>query len=264
MTTHPFPRDGLRLMGQDAGQGPPVVFQHGLGGDEAQIAEAFPPVGFRRLTLECRSHGSSAKGEQFSISMFADDVLAYADARGVGRFALGGISMGAAIASRLAVIAPERISSLILVRPAWTWYAAPPNMQVFASLSHYLVNGDRDGFEASDMAREFAMDAPDNLASLRKFFEIADPANTALLLSAIATDGPGITQGQLQALDIPTLVIGNAVDLVHPLEHAHALAALIPQAHFIEITPKALDKPRHLTELRAAISTFLTDQGSKP
>ena len=264
MAMHPFPRDGLMLMGQDAGQGPPIIFQHGLGGDEAQIAEAFPAEGFRRLTLECRSHGSSAKGDRFSIAMFADDILAYADARGVGRFALGGISMGAAIASRLAVIAPERISSLILVRPAWTWYAAPPNMQVFAKLSRFLVNGDRDGFEASDVARKFGLEAPDNLASLRKFFDVADPANTARLLSAIATDGPGIAQAQLQALDIPTLVIGNAIDLVHPLEHAQALAALIPQAQFIEITPKALDKPLHLTELRAAIGTFLKDQGSKP
>ena len=263
MAMHPFPRDGLMLMGQDAGQGPPIIFQHGLGGDEAQIAEAFPPEGFRRLTLECRSHGSSAKGDQFSISMFADDVLAYANSRGLKRMAAGGISMGAAIASRLAVIAPERISSLILVRPAWTWAPAPLNMQVFTSLSRYLVTADRDGFEASAVARKFAIEAPDNLASLRKFFDVADRANTALLLSSIATGGPGITPAQLQGLDIPTLVIGNAIDLVHPLEHARVLAALIPQAQFIEITPKALDKPRHLTELRAAISTFLKDQGLK-
>lgn len=258
---HSLLRDGLELFGHDADEGPPVIFQHGLGGDEAQIAESFPPQGYRRLTLECRSHGASGKGSRFSIAMFADDVLAFADARGLDRFAIGGISMGAAIASRIAVVAPERVSALILVRPAWTWASAPTNMQIFAILSQYLARGDRAGFAASAIAADFAVNAPDNLASLFKFFDASDPVNTANLLAAIAGDGPAINEQQLRAINIPTLVIGNAVDLVHPLSHAQNLAAAIPHAQFTEITPKALDKPRHLVELHTAITTFLQHQG---
>lgn len=112
---HVLRRDGLELVGHDVGEGLAVVFQHGLGGDEAQIAESFPPQGFRHLTLECRSHGGSDKGSRFSIAAFADDVLAFADDRGLERFAIGGISMGAAIALRIAIIAPERVSALLLV-----------------------------------------------------------------------------------------------------------------------------------------------------
>ena len=54
--------------------------------------------------------------------MFADDVLAFADLRGVERFVVGGISMGAAIALRIAVRHPERVSGLVLARPAWLWH----------------------------------------------------------------------------------------------------------------------------------------------
>lgn len=261
---HGLLRDGLELIGRDAGEGPPVIFQHGLGGDEAQIGESFPPQGYRRLTLECRGHGASAKGDDTSIAQFADDVLAFAAARGLQRFAVGGISMGAAIASRIAVIVPERVSSLVLVRPAWTWAAAPANMRAFTILSQYLARGDRAGFAASAIAADFAENAPDNLASLFKFFDAPDPRNTAKLLAAIAGDGPGITEHDVRAIKVPALVIGNAVDLVHPLAHAQALAATIPRAQFLEITSKALDKPRHLIELRAAVANFLQHQGQTP
>ena len=254
-------RDGLDLVGRDVGEGAAVIFQHGLGGDEAQIAESFPPQGFRRLTLECRSHGASAKGSGFSIAMFADDVLAFADARGLERLVIGGISMGAAIASRIAVLAPERVSALVLVRPAWTWAAAPANMLAFTILSDFLACGDRAGFATSAIAADFAVNAPDNLVSLFKFFDAPDPRNVAKLLAAIAGDGPGVTEDDVRAIKVPTLVVGNAVDLVHPLASAKQLASTIRHAQFVEITPKALDKPRHLMELRAAINTFLLQQG---
>jgi pimeloyl-ACP methyl ester carboxylesterase len=264
MSWHRLMRGTAMLRGFDGGEGPAVVFQHGLGGDEAQVAEAFPPEGFRRLTLECRAQGQSEAGDPdgFSIPAFAEDVLAFAAARGLGRFAVGGISMGAAIALRIAVTAPERVSALILSRPAWTWDKAPENMQAFAILARYLAAGDRDGFERTDVARDFAVTAPDNLASLRKFFDVADRATTAKLLAAIASDGPRITEAEVRALDVPTLVIGNAVDRVHPLSHARLLAAAIPGARLVEVAPKVLDKPRHLAEFRAAVADFLHQQGS--
>ena len=125
--------DGLHMAGYDEGQGRAVIFQHGLGGDQTQVAGVFPTSQFRRLTLECRAQGHSQAGDPayFSIPQFAKDVLAFADARGVEKFAIGGISMGAAIALRLAVIAPTRLTALILSRPAWDWHAAPSNMAVF-------------------------------------------------------------------------------------------------------------------------------------
>src|SRR3954447_23982530 len=110
MSSVPLLRDGIRLSGFDVGSGRPIVFQHGLGGDAAQVAEVFPDgIGLRRLTLECRGQGGSEPGptSAFSVANFAADVLAFCDARGLERFAVGGISMGAAIALRIAVVAPE-------------------------------------------------------------------------------------------------------------------------------------------------------------
>jgi sugar phosphate isomerase/epimerase len=248
----------------DGGEGRPVVFRHGLGGDDAQVAEMFPALGFRRLTLECRAQGYSEAGgaASFSIAAFTGDVMAFAESRGLARLAVGGISMGAAIALRIAVRWPERITALILARPAWLWERAPSNMQVFVELSRYLADGRRADFEASDAARLLGAEAPDNLVSLRKFFESRDQLNTARLLAAIAADGPGITEKEVRALNVPALAIGTAMDLIYPISHARTLAGMISGARFTQITPKVTDRPRHAAEFGAAVSAFLGQEGT--
>ena len=265
MSWHTLLRGGATLHGLDSGGGPVLIFQHGLGGDEAQVAEVMPATGLRRLTLDCRAQGRSETGDAaaFSIANFADDVIAFADSRGLARFAIGGISMGAAIALRIACLHPSRVSALILARPAWLWDRAPANMRVFAELAPFLARGDRAGFDGSPTAALLAREAPDNLASLRKFFDRPDGAMRAKLIAAISADGPGVTVDDIRTLGIPTLVLGNAIDWIHPLGHAHQLAALIPGARFAEIAPKATDKSRHAAEFKAAVSAFLLEVEAK-
>jgi pimeloyl-ACP methyl ester carboxylesterase len=265
---HGFERDGVSLWGRDVGQGPAVVFQHGLTASEAQTAALFPDegagVGVRRLTLDCRGHGRSGQGAVagLSIDAFARDVLAFADRQGVGCFVAGGLSMGAALALRLAHLVPERVTGLVLVRPAWAWQAAPANMAPFTELARWLRQPDpaeaRRGFDASPTAEHLRREAPDNLASLHRLFDAPDRLATADLIGAIARDGPGLESGDLQRLRVPTLVIGHGVDAVHPLATAALLADRIPGARLQHITPKAADLSAHLAELRQALQDFLT------
>ena len=265
MTWHTISRDGIALHGRDQGTGLPVVFQHGLGGNEAQVAEVFPDdAGFRRLTLDCRGQGRSPEGDPraLSIAAFAGDVLAFADQRGLRRFAVGGISMGAAIALHLAIRHPQRILGLVLARPAWLWDAAPANMQPFAEVARLLRSPDiaqaRIAFERSETGHRLAQTAPDNLASLLGFFDAENPAALAALLAAIAADGPGVSEAEVRRIAIPTLVLGTAVDAVHPIDTAHQLAACIPGARFQALTPKSTDRARYVREFRMTLADFLT------
>ncbi|RWL44318.1 MAG: alpha/beta fold hydrolase [Mesorhizobium sp.] len=255
-------RDGATLLGTDTGEGPAVVFQHGLGGGEAQVAQTFP-TGFRRITLECRGHGGSSLGEgrPFSFEMFADDVLAAADRAGLERFVAGGVSMGAGIALRLACRHPERVAGLILVRPAWMFSPAPQNMQPIAEVAELiLVHGPEKAraiFARSEAAARLNREAPDNLTSLLGYFDRPDAKAFARVLANIAADGPGVAERDAAALDVPALVIGNEIDAVHPLSTAYALAAAIPNSTFAEVTPKARDSAKHFAELHEQISFFL-------
>ncbi|AZN96528.1 alpha/beta hydrolase [Mesorhizobium sp. M9A.F.Ca.ET.002.03.1.2] len=257
-------RHDAALQISDDGDGLPIVFQHGLGGGEAQVAQAFPvDAAFRRITLECRGHGASGLGSSrpFSLGMFADDVLAATDRAGLDRFVAGGISMGAAIALRLACRQPDRVAGLLLVRPAWMFESAPDNMRPIAEVADLILDHGpgkaRAIFEQSETAARLRREAPDNLASLFGYFDRPDAAAFAQILADIAADGPGVSKSDAAALGIPTLVIGNAMDAVHPLTIAHTLAAAIPGAAFAEITPKALDSDGHFAELRVEIATFL-------
>jgi len=258
-------RDDAALRIFDTGQGGlPLVFQHGLGGDAAQVAQNFPDSpSRRRLTVECRAQGGSGAGHKrpFSIAMFTDDLLAAADAAGLERFVAGGISMGAAMALRLASRHPDRVLALVLVRPAWTFDVAPQNMRPYAEVAELLRNHPldeaRDIFAASATASRFRDEAPDNLASLLGFFARENATVFAEVMQAIANDGPGVTRAEAAGLAIPTLVIGSGIDLVHPLAAARSLADAIPDAAFVEVTPKAADKDRHFAEIRAAIGAFL-------
>lgn len=255
-------RDGATLRVTDTGEGLGVVFQHGLGGGEAQVAQTFPP-GFRRITLECRGHGGSDLGERrpFSFEMFADDVLAAADQAGPDRFIAGGVSMGAAIALRLACRHPRRVAGLILVRPAWTFSPAPQNMRPIAEVAELILTHGpekaRAIFAQSETAARLYREAPDNLSSLLGYFDRSDAKTFAQVLADIAADGPGVCERDAAALDVPALVIGNEVDAVHRLSTAYALAAAIPNAIFAEITPKARDSAKHFAELHEQISSFL-------
>lgn len=266
MARRVHPRSGLDLAVYDDGTGPTILFQHGLCGDARQPADVFPDgIGWRRLTLECRGHGLSPAGpvDALSIMTFTEDAVALLDHEAEGPVVVGGISMGAAIALRLAVTRPDRVRALVLARPAWGWASAPDTMQPNALVGDLLRRHPpteaRALFEASDTARRLAAKAPDNLASLRGFFSREPIAVTAELLCRISADGPGVDEGAVRAITVPTLVIGHGRDFVHPLDLARDLAAAIPGARLEEITPKAVDPERYRADFRSALTSFLKE-----
>ena len=260
-----FQGNGLSLRVRDTGgTGMPVVFQHGLCGDIHQPYDVFPRSDrFRLITVECRGHGESEAGDpgQFSIATFAEDILAYLKSGDIAHFVVGGISMGAAIALRIACMNPQAVTGLILARPAWGMDSAPVNMRPNTLVGMLLEEfGSARGleiFEGSSTAKHLAEVAPDNLASLRGFFTRKPESITEELLQRISTDGPGVTKMDIARLTMPILVIGHGRDAVHPLALAKDLAALLPTARLCEITPKALSKTQYATDFTAALNDFL-------
>jgi pimeloyl-ACP methyl ester carboxylesterase len=257
-------RDGLRLALHDAGgAGRPVLFQHGLGGDARQTAEAFPDQpGWRCVTLECRGHGASEAGEALSFDLFAGDLAQVAEALDPP-LVMGGISMGAALSLRLAVRRPDLVRALILVRPAWGTGAAPANMaavaEVAATMARLPRGEDRAAFLAGETAARLRKTSPDNLASLTGYFDRTPRCETIRLLSAISADDPGLGADDLAALRLPVLVCATTEDEIHPAALAQGLARQIAGARLVDLPPKGRDKAAHLAALHQAITTFLQE-----
>ena len=114
-------------------------------------------------------------------------------------------------------------------------------------------------FEDSEMARIIAEAAPDNMNSYHGFFDRRPTDKTQALLAAIAGDGPGVGLDAMSRIDVPTLVIGTGRDLAHPLDMAKTLAAQMPKAKLVEVTPKSDNRKAYVREFRDAVSEFLRE-----
>lgn len=261
--------DGLRLAYDIAGQGPAVLWQHGLGAGFDQPLGVVPDLAVTRITLACRGHEDSDLGpaERLSIAQFARDAVALMDHLGIDRLhAAGGISLGAALALRLAADHPARVGRLILSRPAWVDAPAPPTLAAYVEAGRLLATlGAQAGqarFAGSAILAEVARTSPDNARSLLGFFNRPRLETTIALLARIPLDGPGVPADRIAALTLPTLVIGTTEDHVHPLAMAETLARLIPGARLQVVPPKSSAPEAHAAAVRAALAAFLADAAS--
>ena len=103
---------------QTAGTGDPLVLLMGLGADGGlweQHVEAYARH-FRCIMLDNRGAGNSPQpAGPYSTEMMAQDTLSLMDQLGIQSARVAGISMGSAIAQSLALQAPERVQSMVLI-----------------------------------------------------------------------------------------------------------------------------------------------------
>src|SRR5688572_14917782 len=95
----------------------PVIFIHGFPFSSDMWSQQAQGLNnnFRVITYDIRGHGKSDIGDgQFSIELFAEDLLALIDASGLEKVVLCGLSMGGYIALRSAEKFPDRIMGLVL------------------------------------------------------------------------------------------------------------------------------------------------------
>lgn len=111
----------LRHSIAEAGSGEPLLLVHGFTGakeDFADFLDGFADRGWHVVAPDLRGHGASdapADEDAYSLKKMASDVVALADTLGWERFDLLGHSMGGMVAQVLALRAPERLRSLVLM-----------------------------------------------------------------------------------------------------------------------------------------------------
>lgn len=106
----------VELAASVSGEGPPVVLLHGLfgagdtlGGIRRRLAREY-----QVYSLDLRNHGESPHTDSMSYPEMAGDVLAYLDRAGLAEASLLGHSMGGKVAMEVALMAPGRVTRLIV------------------------------------------------------------------------------------------------------------------------------------------------------
>ena len=254
MTSHNeiwFESHGTRLHAIEMGDknAHPVVFIHGgLADHRAALLNAAPlTAAYRVIMPDLRGAGRSVYRDELSWQALADDLIALLDHLGITRAAVGGSSMGSAVALRCALSHPERVLGLLLVSAV---YPGTDRGLTQAQQAAMRAIG-----EAGQTALEHGMDAliplysrlPDPIreraTAMMKEFDAASLAATTRLLASNVQPFESITE--LAKISVPTLVVPGT-DAEHPAEVAELYAQHLPHARLAQPGP----------ELAAALTNF--------
>jgi pimeloyl-ACP methyl ester carboxylesterase len=261
-----FAHKGIEFHYSDSGgDGLPFFFQHGLGADATQPFSLFVPSRrVRLLTFDARGHGATkplGDPQELRFNTFADDLHALLDHLKIERAVIGGISMGAGIALNFAVRFPKRVIALVLSRPAWLEKPHPWNVRMFSLISRLLTEHGRvqgkEMFRQSVEYRDTLQRWPEVAKSLAEQFDGPLAEETACKLETIITDTPCADRSLWRSIRVPTLVLANHHDPIHPWEFGQELAREIPGAQLREITAKSVNLDQHTRDVQAALDSFL-------
>jgi pimeloyl-ACP methyl ester carboxylesterase len=257
--------EGIDFHFETEGTGFPLLFFHGLGGDWTQSRTMLERVhGFKKIYMDFRGHGSThplGPIDKLNFRQFALDAVMLAQHLGYDKFIAGGISMGSAIAIRLALLFPQCIEALILVRPAWLNEPCPKNLRELLRIGELLQKVDPAKGKRIFMEQEefviLEQTAPAVADSLVGQFDAPNAGAYAARLIQIPASIPFENDGELTQIPQETLILGTGQDPVHPLWMAEKMADMMPRASFFVVSSKSEDVNKHFEEASNHINAFL-------
>lgn len=218
-----------------------VVLLHGLlmpRQMQQPLARALAEEGFHVVTLDLLGHGRSdqpADSMAYSMTAFAEQVVALLDHLGADQAVVGGTSLGANVALETAVLAPERVRGLLVEMPVldnalvagivafvpvmFTARFAPPVVNLARRLTRAVPRGIVPFWVG------VGLDTVDHRAD-----------SLAAVLHGVIFGRIAPASRQRRTIQAPTLVVGHPVDPVHPFVDADMLARELPDVRFVRAT----------------------------
>lgn len=244
----------------EGAEGAPVLaLSHSISTDhgmwEPQAHDLVPH--FQILRYDTRGHGASSVPDgEYTIDELAQDFLELLDALKLRRVAFCGLSMGGAIGQQLALLAPERLTALVLANTgprigtieSWNSRIAAVRQGGMAAIVGPVM---QRFFSAESLARRKPY-----VSSVRSVFLGTDPSGylgcCAALRDFDATDN-------LKKIATPTLVIGGDNDVSTPWAGcSEILAREIPGARAVRLPTTHLSNLERPHAFTAALTDFLS------
>lgn len=241
-------RDGTRIAWARTGEGPPLLRAGLFLGhlEQEQNSPVWGPVyqrlnaSFSLVRYDQRGFGLSDRDPaRLELEDYIDDLEAVADAAGFDRFALLGLSQGAAIAVGFAARRPERVSRLVLVGGFVQGRMVRPSEEERARAAAVLAMiregwGDPEGPFLQAFATLYMPDAtPEQLLSIVGLQRAAATPEMAVRIRD-AIDHFDVSD-RLERIEAPTLVVHANRDAVHPFAQGLRLAERLPRAELMAI-----------------------------
>ncbi len=235
---------GVRLAGEEAGEGVPVVLLHGLTATRRYIvmgSKNLERSGHRVIAYDARGHGRSGPAPEYGYDALAADLLAVLDDRGIDRAVLAGASMGAHTLIRFALDHPQRAGALVVVTPAFDPDAADRGLERWDALARGLREGGVDGFIAAYGEPRVPEAHRDTVRTVlrQRLSAHEHPDAVADALSAVPRSDAFGTWDDLARLDLPVTIVASRdeVDPEHPYAIGERYAETIAGARLVSEEP---------------------------
>ena len=217
---------------REAGEGPPAVFLHGLGGTRTSWDPQLSGLAdrFRCIAWDMPGYGASAPLAELTFPAIADSLAGLLDTLELDAADLVGLSFGGMHALQTAIRHPSRVRRLVLAdtSPAFGLDGTTPQAWQAARLAH---------LDAGRRPAEFAADALDAICAR----PLEPPVRKQLVASFARISPTGFraaveclphhdVRHALGGISAPALIIVGEADRETPVAYAEALAAGLPNA----------------------------------
>lgn len=252
------------------GDGPPVVFVHGLGGSWQNWLEQLPAVARHRrvVALDLPGFGGSELPDApISITGYADTVEALCDHLDLGPVVVVGNSMGGFISADLAIRHPDRVTRMVLIDAAGI-STSDLRRQPLRTLARVLAGvAPTPGVTSPALRRPLTLQLawgaiarhPTRLARDLLAEQSAGGAGAPAYELALEALLDYDFRDRLPEIGCPTLVVHGTNDMLVPVGDAHEFARLVTDARLVILEDTGhvpmLERPRvfnhHLLEFLA-------------
>ena len=251
--------NGVNLAADVRGKGPAILFIHGYPLDHTIWEHTLGSLdGWMRIAPDLRGMGQSdAPDLGYSMTTYADDLLALLNTLGVDQVVLCGLSMGGYVAFEILRRAPERIRGLILVDTRAEADSLESRRARETALAQ-VREGGAEAIAAAMLPTMLGRTSIESHPALReRIHQMMATTPVAGIIGAIGAlrDRPDSLALLPTLGSIPALVIVGAEDVVTPPERAQAMADALPDARLVvlpgagHLTP--VEQPERVTALIA-------------
>lgn len=230
---------------EQAGNGPALVFVHGMCGDAEVWRGQVDRLSdrFRCITYDRRGHTRSPLGtEPESVATHAADAAALIEALGFSRPVVVGSSGGARIAVELARTRPELLAGAVFSEPPIFGLDPDAGQALMSEVAAAVRPAAEAGGSSAAVDAFFALLCPGLWSQLDDRAKDRYRANGQMMLAELTGQPYLLATTHVATIALPCLVLAGTVS--HPALRAIAatLARALPDARFVE-----LDGSGHVT-----------------